>query len=210
VATTGSELNSSRVWIADDHPVFRAGLRELIKSSGGYEFVGESAEGGETIGKVLAEEPENVLLDLKFTDISGWRVLATLREKGFAGRILFLTSFSHPLVAVQAAREGANGCVAKDDAALEIIEALDSIHLESSFFLSGTFRSTKRREVKALSGRERELLILIARGVPNKVAADQLGMGPRTAETHRNRIMEKTGARNIADLTSLALNSGLV
>ena len=199
------------VWLVDDHPVFLAGLREVIADGGGYRVLGASAAGQAARAGWRQEPPEVVLLDLKLQDGSGWALLEDAWREGFRGKILVLTSFCHPLVVAQAEKVGAAGCLAKDDAAAEVHEALDAATQPGpSFFLSAAFAAVADPAVKPLSARELVLLSAIARGATNKEAAHRLGISPRTAETHRERIMQKTGARNVADLTSLALRCGFV
>lgn len=197
----------ARVLLADDHALIRSGIRAAIGGPRGFRVVAEApdAEAAESLARRL--KPDLVLLDLSMPGdaFAALRRLARLRC-----RVVVLTMHAAPEHIRKAMACGARGYVLKEDPPRELERVLRSA-LEGEIRLSSRAAGALRdAEDPGLTSREREILSLVARGLTSRQAAARLGISARTVETHRLRLMRKTGARNGAELIRLAVSKGLV
>ena len=219
---TGERSKKIRVIVADDHSVVRQGIRHVLEASAEFEVVGDAASGAEVEALVRAEDPDIVILDISMPGLSGIEVTATIRARFPRCRILILSMYDNQEYVLEAVRAGAHGYLLKDTAADDLPAALRSIHAGEAFYspriaakltaaVKGDFGDAPAVGALAtLTSREREVLRGIARGLTNKDIAAELGISPRTVETHRESLMRKVGIRHVAGLTKLALETGLV
>ena len=211
-----------RVLIADDHAVVREGIRHVLSSDGGFDVVGEATNGAQAV--TLAEElrPDVVVLDLSMPELSGLDAAARIRERVPGARVLVLSIHDHEEYVLQSVRAGAQGYLRKDSSPAELRGAIRTVYEGGSFFsaavastLSAALRGERgdddrRVKIESLTGREREVLIAIARGQTTKERAASLGISVRTVESHRETLMKKLGVRGAASLTRLAIDAGLL
>ena len=209
----------TRVVLADDHSLVRAGVRRVLEGVPTVEMVGEAGSGVETL-KLLAEtQPDVLLLDLNMPDGDGFSVLREARSVAPDTHIIVLTMHAQPEYITRAVREGANGYLLKDLAVQDLVAAIESVMSGGSFFseraqraLANSVRTGDSDEASLarLTGREREVLIGVARGLTTKEIAAQQNTSGRTVETHRANLMRKLDLRSVALLTQFAIREGLI
>ena len=210
-----------RVMIADDHAVVREGIRTVLASTPDFEVVGEAANGTEALATALEIEPDVLVLDLTMPGLSGLEVAARVRSERESIGVLILSMHDHPEYVLEAVRTGARGYVLKDAQPDELRAAVRAVHEGREYFhpnaakqLSTALReeseaARRRSRADQLTKREREVLVRIARGMTNKDIAAELGISPRTVETHRDSLARKLRMRSVADLTRFVLETGL-
>ena len=213
------DTSKIRVLVADDHSGFRRGLLALLASEPGVEVVGEAENGREAVEKALALSPDVVLMDLQMPGINGIEATRLiLREEPRVG-ILVLTMFEDDDSVVSAMRSGARGYVLKSARPAEMLEILSSVAGGEARFgpeiarrLTGFIAGPELDPAAAfpeLTGREREILGLIAAGLDNAAIAARLFVSPNTVRNHISRIFAKLGVANRAQAIVRARESGL-
>jgi len=207
--------------IADDHAVVRQGIRIVLEEIPGLEVVAEAADGDAALKLTQQHEPDVVVLDVTMPGKTGLEVAKDLRDAGQKVRILILSMHDDPEYVLQAVRAGADGYVLKDVAPAELRRAIASVSQGREFFterithqLSVGLRTEleseqKRSRVESLTVREVEVLLRIANGRTNREIGEELGISPRTVETHRERVMTKLRIRTVAGLTRFVVEQGL-
>lgn len=211
-----------RVLIADDHALVREGIRHVLDEPEGFEIVAEAGRGDEALALAVDTRPDVAVLDITMAGGSGLEVAAQLRQTVPGVRILILSMHDNAQYLLQAVRAGANGYVLKDGPPAELREAVRSVHAGRTFFsppvadkLSAAFRGEleqghREAMLDVLTPREREVLRAVAGGQTSKEIAADLGISPRTVETHRESLMRKLRIRHVAGLTRFALQVGLI
>jgi DNA-binding NarL/FixJ family response regulator len=210
-----------RVIIADDHAVVRQGIRTVLEDVEGLEVVAEAGDGDEALALAEEHEPDVVVLDVTMPGKTGLEVARELRERGSGVAVLILSMHDEPEYVLEAVRAGADGYVLKDMAPAELRAAVTAVHEGREYFsgrvthqLSVGLRQELEEEqrksrLESLTPREIEVLTLVARGLTNRGIADDLGISPRTVETHRERVMAKLRIRSVAGLTRFVVEQGL-
>ena len=217
-------MTKTRILLADDHAVLRAGLRLLIEAQADMVCAGEASDGLETLARAEQLQPDLVLLDLSMPRLGGLTALPEIRRKAPQTRILVLTMHADEEYLRQCLKGGAAGYVLKEAADQELLLAIRAvmrgevyIHPAMTRSLLGDLVDRSRdltalgrsvRSEDALSEREAEVIKQVARGHTNQEIADQLGLSVRTVETYRARAMEKLGMSNRATLVQYALDKG--
>ena len=214
-----TETSKTRVLVADDHPGFRRGLLALLDSEPGVEVVGEAVDGREVVEKALALAPDVVLMDLQMPGVNGIEATRRiLREKPGIG-ILVLTMFEDDGSVVSAMKAGARGYVLKSARAAEVLEILSSVAGGEARFgpeiarrLTGFLADPgpdPGSSFPGITGREREILNLIAAGWDNAAIAAHLFISPNTVRNHISSIFAKLGVSNRAQAIVRAREAGL-
>jgi two-component system, NarL family, response regulator NreC len=203
-----------RVVLADDHHVVRRNLRLLLEAEEGIEVIAEAADIPTMIRHVHAQLPHVLVLDLRMPDGSSIGAIRRLREQVPSTEIVVLTMEESPAFAQQALDAGAIGFVVKDKADDELLTAVrrgaSGEEYVSSRVAAGLELLRKARDDGGLSGREVEVLRLIALGHTSAEIADKLHLSRRTVETHRARIYRKLGLETRAQLVRYALGRHLI
>ncbi len=210
-----------RVVLADDHSVFREGLFSLLRVDEDIEVVGQAGDGEGAIDLVRKQRPDVVVMDVTMPVCDGIeaseRILAELPDC----RILALSMHADAQFMQKMFSVGAKGYLPKNCCFDELVVAIHTLH-EGGVYISpslntvllndyiGLLDKDRERAVVPLSGRETEVLKLIADGRQTKEIADQLCISVKTVETHRRQIMEKVGITSVAGLTRYAIRHGLV
>lgn len=216
-------MTKTRILIADDHALLRSGLRLLIESQADLEIVGESCDLSTTREAVRALRPDILTLDLGMPGGSCLKLIDHLVHEFPRMRILVLTMHDDPAYVRAALAAGAAGYVVKSAVDSQILRAVRTvqsggIYAEIESDASGVRRVTpasatardSRSALDLLSEREREVLQWVARGYTSQAIAEKLFLSAKTVESYRARLMAKLGLTNRADLTRLALESGLL
>ncbi|MBK7367575.1 MAG: response regulator transcription factor [Candidatus Eisenbacteria bacterium] len=209
----------TRVLLADDHPLVRAGVRRVIEAVAHLECVGETGSGAETLRFLRATPVDVLILDLNMPDGDGFSVLREASTVAPDTRIVVLTMHAQPEYVTRAVREGANGYLLKDLAVQDLVAAIDSVMAGGSFFseraqraLAESVRTGGASEsaLARLTGREREVLAAVARGLTTKEIAAAQNISTRTVESHRANLMRKLDLHSVALLTQFAIREGLI
>jgi DNA-binding NarL/FixJ family response regulator len=210
-----------RVLIADDHPMYREGLRGLLESSAGIEVVGAAADGKVAVEAALTLQPDVVLLDLQMPGCNGIDAARAIREQPNPPAILFLTMFQDDESLLAAMRAGGQGYVLKGADGGEIVRAVQAVAHGEYIFSPGVAGTVMNRILAEpgntptalfpeLTDRERELLTLIARGLDNRTIARRLFISEKTVRNHVTSILMKIGASTRAEAIVLARDGGLI
>lgn len=210
-----------RILLADDHQVVREGVRALLERQAGFTIVGEAADGLKVAGLVERLRPDVLILDLVMPGLSGLDVTREVARKSLATRIIVLSMHSSDAYVLQALRNGASGFVLKDASSTELIRAVGEVvagrrYLSPPLSENAIAAYIKRAEgaeldvYDTLTSRERQVLHLTAEGLSNPAIGKRMQISPRTAETHRSRIMQKLGLRGKTELIAYALKRGLI
>jgi DNA-binding NarL/FixJ family response regulator len=208
-----------RVLLADDQPLVRAGLRVLMADTPDLEVVGEAATGSDAVRLARESCPDVVVMDIRMPGMDGIEATRNITSAGGSPRVLILTTFDLDEYIHAALRAGASGFLVKDMglddilAAVRVVAAGDALlapsvtrRLLASFAQTPTRRS---RELKGVTDREREVLILVGRGLSNSEIAAELVITAATAKAHVARLLSKLDARDRVQLVIRAYESGL-
>jgi DNA-binding NarL/FixJ family response regulator len=212
-----------KLLLVDDHPIVLDGLKTHLASQDAFKIVGEASDGREAVRKARKLAPDIILMDVSMPRMNGLEAMAVLRRQAPQSKILVLTMHDNKEYISQVIELGARGYLLKDASPAELVRAIRLID-EGQVYLSPAISRVMLDELVAgpkkrapiqpdlgeLSNREREVLVQIAEGRSNKEIASQLGVGVRTVETHRERIMRKLSIRSIAGLTKFAIARGLI
>ena len=208
-----------KVLVADDHPVVRKGLQICLAKQGNMRIVGEAADGDEALRKARELSPHVVLMDISMPGMNGLAVTEVLRKELPQIKVLILSVHNNKEYIFRVIQAGAHGYVSKEAPPEEVLRAIESVYEGEPFFSEDIARAAlsefvtsggKKEPFAQLTIREREVLVQIAEGKSNKEIADRLGIGVRTIETHRERIMRRLNIHSVAGLTKYAIANGLI
>ena len=204
-----------RVLIADDHPLFRDGLRALLKSVPEAELVGEAATGDEAVASARGAQPDVVLMDIQMPGVNGIEATRQILSTSPHTAILMLTMFEDDDVVFAAMRAGARGYLLKGADQAEILRALQAVASGEAIFGPAiatrmmSYFATRQPDtppeiLPELTDREREILALIAQGVRNPDIAQRLVLSPKTVRNHISNIFSKL---QVADRVQAAIRA---
>lgn len=203
-----------RLFLVDDHPVVREGLRSFLGMDRRFKIVGEAASGEEALRKVLRARPHLVLMDINLPGMSGLEAAARLRRRVAWTKVLILSMHDRREYVAQVARSGARGYVLKDASPDELVRAIEVVHGGQTWFspqIAATmFNELMPADRVELSGREREVLVAIAEGASSKTIAQRFAVSLSTVRTYRDRLRRKLDLHSIAAFTEFALRNGLI
>jgi two-component system response regulator NreC len=212
-------MDKITVVIADDHRLVRDGLKTILDTSNDISVVGEASNGLEVLKKVAALKPDVLLLDISMPQLSGMEAARRIRKEHPSTKILILTMHDEEEYSLKMVRMGVSGYLVKDSTALEVMEAIRSVHSGKAFFspqiakiLAESYREavTEQKDpYERLNDREREILQLIAEGHTNKKIADILCISPKTVDNHRTNLMRKLDIHSTAALVRWATKRGI-
>jgi len=207
-----------RVLIADDHPVFREGLRQIINEVNDLVVASEASDGIEVLKRLREGSCDLVLLDISLPGINGIEILKHLKTEKIGIPILILTMHPEEQYAIRALKAGASGYLTKESTPDELVTAIRKISKGGKYISSSLAEKLAsevgRMDVKAshdmLSDREYQIMLLIASGKTVSQIAERLSLSIKTISTYRSRILEKMGMQTNAELTYYAIKNQLV
>jgi DNA-binding NarL/FixJ family response regulator len=210
------------IFIVEDHQLFREGLKSMLNTRDDVEIVGEAEDGLEAVRQIRKAKPDLVLLDLSMPKMGGISVMKEVKRELPATRILALTIHESDQYVLEAFDAGTDGYCIKDASRQELMIAVDSVLQGKPYispgisdqviegYLSGRKRLKKESNWDTITQREREVLKLLAEGYTNKDIADFLHISIKTVEKHRANLIGKLDLHNVAQLTTYAIEKGLV
>jgi DNA-binding NarL/FixJ family response regulator len=211
-----------RVFIVEDHQLFREGLKSMLNKRDDIEIVGEAEDGLEAVRRIRKTAPDMILLDLSMPKMGGISVMKEVKRDLPETRILALTIHESDQYVLEAFEAGADGYCVKDASRNELMLAIDSLLEGKSYispgisdhvmegYLSGRKTLKENSRWETVTQREREVLKLLAEGYTNKDIGDFLHISVKTVEKHRANLIGKLDLHNIAQLTAFAIENGLV
>ena len=206
------------VLIVDDHAVVREGLRTFLELQDGIAVVGEARDGSEAIEEAARLRPDVILMDLVMPELDGLAAMRTIRADAPEVRVIVLTSYLDDATLLPALRAGAAGYLLKNAQPQEIARAVRAAHAGEALIdpvvaarMVETLAGESREEpLDRLTPREREVLILIGRGFPNKLIARELGLSEKTVKAHVGRVLAKLEVTDRTQAAVIAVRAGLV
>lgn len=207
---------ATRVFVSEDHPVYREGLIESIRDCPELELVGESGDGLQTLDRIRELRPDLALLDLRLPGLDGIGVLRALADETVDTRVLLLSAYSDGALVYEALEAGAAGYLSKDSAAEEIFAAIRAAVAGETVLSPGLeqrlARQIHRHESQSsqLSAREQEIVTLIADGLSSGGIGERLHLSEGTVKTYTRRAYEKLGVSSRGAAIAEAMRRGIL
>ena len=213
---------SLRILIADDHEVVREGTRTMIQRQPGWMVCGMAGTGREAVALAIELKPDVIVMDMTMPELNGLDAARQIKRHLPDAEILILTGHQGDELIRQAFEAGVKGFLFKSDAHTELVQAIEALSRHTAFLtrkasdllFSNLINRGKGTDAvepgERLSPREREIVQLLAEGKSNKEVAAALGIGVRTAETHRANILQKLELDSIAGLVRYAIRNNLI
>jgi len=212
-------VKTTKIVIADDHEIVRQGVKNLVANESDMEICGEATIGRDAVDLVAKLKPDVAILDISMPGLNGIEAARQILKAQPKTKILMFTMHEAEQLVHEVFQAGAHGYLLKSDAGRHLIAAIRTVATGSHYFsskLSGViFESFLKKDVPHLpadsqqkpSGREREIIQLLAEGKSNKEVAATLGISVKTAETHRAAVMRKLGLHSISELVRYAIRN---
>jgi len=214
--SAAKKTESITVLVADDHAIFRDGLRQLLEAEDDITVVGEARSGAECVALAQRLKPAIVLLDLKMSPVDGLEVLTQLQGAGVESRPIVLTASEDEQDYVEAVRRGARGIVLKAAASDRLLEGIRKVYRGEMWIdqrvaadvmkAMSDPRPVTRAERAQLTAREQEIVSLVAQGFRNKEIADKLSISEQTVKNHLHNIFDKLGVSDRLELALYAIH----
>jgi DNA-binding NarL/FixJ family response regulator len=215
-------MNTFRILIADDHPVFRLGLCSMLTSHHGWEVCGHAVDGRDAVEKCRQLQPDLLILDICMPKLNGVDAARQVLKNNPAQQILVLTDVNSENIVRECLEIGVRGWIFKSDELDELVKAVESLQQHKSAFSSSVSNQildgylqkhharTTGATMQKLTPREREVLQLLSEGKTTKEVATVLNLAVKTAETHRSNIMFKLNLHSLAQLVLYAVRNGII
>jgi DNA-binding NarL/FixJ family response regulator len=210
----------TRILVADDHPIVRSGLKQVLDSQPDLEVVAEAEDGAEAVTKALASDVDLAILDVSMPKRTGIQAAEELRKRKPELRLLMLSMYDSEQFLFASLRAGASGYVLKSDADHDIVEAVRRTMRGQSFLYPSAISSLVKdliergeqgdSEFDVLTQRELQVVKLIAEGYTSKEIAQELVISVKTVDRHRQNILDKLGMSDRVELTRYAIRRGLI
>jgi two-component system response regulator NreC len=215
-------MSQIRILLADDHTVMRTGLRLLLERQPEFAVVGEAEDGRKTLDAVEASRPDVIVMDIAMPSLNGIEATRQITSKHPEISVVILSMHADESYVLRALKAGARAYLLKDSAEADLIRAVRAVREGKSFFSPGVSKTLLEDYVRQLqqrgeedsfdllTGREREILQLLAEGKSNKDVANMLNLSLYTVETHRAHILQKLGLHTVPDLILYAVRKGII
>ncbi|MDP1675294.1 MAG: response regulator transcription factor [Bacteroidota bacterium] len=207
-----------KIFIADDHPIFRKGLIEIISAEPGFEVVGECGDGITALKYIAEKKPDIALLDIQMPKMNGFDVLKKINELNLPTKVVFLTMHSEEDIFEKAMELGAKAYLLKESVTDDIVQCINNV-LQGKFYVSGSISNylftlnnklktgNEKSGLQKLTSTETKILKLIAEKKSSREIADILYISVRTVENHRNNICTKLDLHGANALLPFALEN---
>jgi two-component system invasion response regulator UvrY len=207
----------TRLYLVDDHAMFRDALRELLISRG-YDVVGVSTDPTEAMADLLRLLPDVLLLDLNLGSRSGFELLADMQRRHLSTRTVVLTMSPHPRHVAEALRYGAAGYLLKASSSEELTQAIDAVQQGERHYqgkvaemaVAALSAADDASALGTLSAREQQVIALVVKGSTSAEVAELLHLSPKTVDSYRSRLMAKLKVKDVTGLVRFALRAGLI
>lgn len=207
--------------IADDHLVFREGLKEMLSRYTNLVVIGEAGNGKELLLKAKQYAPDIIVTDVKMPLMDGVETTRKICRTHAGARVIALSSFTEDQLIIDMLEAGAQGFLVKGIQESELITAIKTVYDHKPYFsqditekltriIAGRYHHKKGLHPVTLTEMEKQIIVMICREYTSKQIADRLELGKRTIESYRMRIMDKLGARTVATVITYALRAGLI
>jgi DNA-binding NarL/FixJ family response regulator len=216
-------MNKITVLLAEDHTIVREGLRKMLELEGDFDVVGEAQEGRQAVALAKDLRPAVVLMDIAMPLLNGLEATRQVLKALPATKVLILSAHSDDAYVKSATESGAAGFLLKQTSAHDVCRAIREVQKGKSFYSPSISRRLDRlntnvpsraglsnSKANQLTSREIEVLQLIAEGKANKETAEELGIGMKTVEKHREHLMRKLDIHDTASLTRYAIGAGII
>jgi len=212
-------MEKIKVLVVDDHAIMRDGIRALLALHDDIEIVGEASEGEEAIEKAQELAPDVVIMDIAMPGMDGLEATRRIKKKNPRAKVLVLTQYDDREYILSAIKAGTAGYVPKKALGSELVSAIRAVSKGGSFLypsaaaalIEGYLRQTEREEpYDLLTGREREILKLIAEGYSGPEIAHKLFISLKTVQSHQAKLMRKLDLHSRVELVKYAIRKGLV
>ena len=214
-------MSGIRILLVDDHAILRAGLRALLANYSDLQVVGEAGDGAVALTRVNELKPDVVVMDVAMPGMNGLTATRQILEAHPETKVLILTQYSNKEYVLPLLKAGAGGYVLKQAVDTDLVAAIRAVARGESFLYPPVAKLVLEAYLKEPNGgsddpytqlteREREILILVARGRSTREIAELLHISPNTVDVHRARLMQKLELHNIAEITSFAVRRGLL
>lgn len=213
-------MTKTRVLLAEDHTLVRAGFRALLEKLDGVQVIGEVSDGREALRMSKEAEPDVVLMDIAMPGMNGLEATSRMKQECPRTRVLMLSMYTNEEYLQEALRAGAAGYLLKDADRAELELAIKTVCRGETYLTPAVAKFTldaycRQGDVHPgplgrLTGRQREILQLIAEGCSTKQIAQRLDLSVKTVETHRAQLMERLEIHDVPGLVRLAIRTGLV
>lgn len=210
--------STCRILLVDDHDLVRRGIKVLIETKPGFEVCGEARTGREAVQKAQELHPDIVVMDVVMPELNGLDATRQILKVAPMSQVLIISQHDSGELMRQIENAGARGYIAKSDSERELIGAMEAISHHETFFRQRTterpaedtsYTSTPNTIRRELTGREREVIQLLAEGKSSKEVSAELHISTKTAETHRANIMRKLKLHSVSDLVRYAIRNNL-
>lgn len=209
------------IFLADDHAMFREGIRLLLNTQQDMEVIGEAGNGRDAVRQAIKLHPHIVLMDIAMPDLNGIEAAQQIIEACPNSRVIILSMYSTTEHIFRALKTGVKGYILKESAGADIIKAIRTVHAGKQYvseavsdvimmdYLKVRNMMTEQSPLERLSPREREILQLLVEGKSNAKIAEMLFLSQKTVETYRSHLMQKLGITDLPSLVKFAIQHGL-
>ncbi|MFT4024631.1 MAG: response regulator transcription factor [Flavihumibacter sp.] len=211
----------TRLLLADDHELLRMGFRAILRKLPDIEVTDEAADGVELLEKAIQLKPDVIITDINMPHMDGIEATRLINARLPDLPVIALTMFEDDSLLLDMLEAGARGYVLKNTGKDEILRAIQTVMAGRPYYCDKTsarlatligksrFKPCRQKERLDFTEREAEIIALLCRECSNKEVSEKLGVSQRTVESHRERIFEKMGVRNIAGLVVFAIKNGI-
>jgi two-component system response regulator NreC len=209
-----------RVLVCDDHTLFREGIKAILSQERSIDVVGEAIDGREAVTRAQRLNPDVILMDISMPDLTGFEATRRIHQSNRKAKILILTMYEEEETIARCLNAGASGYVLKDTPRSHLIHAIDVVHRGGQYLSSRALKKVVTRYVKGtevagtgydrLSTREREILKLLADGIPLKGIAERLALSVKTVDAHKTNLMRKLDLHDRTALIKYAIEQRVI